>query len=171
MITGPFTFTDADGESWRITGTSTVCGSGYADIVRESDGARSVRPKAVLGPAGLSVPEDGSGAVGQHAPETDADVRGDDIGGDAGSSPASTSEAELPEVAFVPVAGRFVLVHVVEDEPDEAYVTSWDEWADAEAGCWPLEAGFRLIDTHARMRLLPGASTWEDDPNAPWLDS
>lgn len=45
---------------------------------------------------------------------------------------------------FVPVAGRFVLLHFVGGEP--AYVTSWDTFEEARPAALPLEPGFALVD-------------------------
>lgn len=58
MRTSDYSFTDATGVEWHITGYSKVCGPAYVDC-RSSDGkALTVRPVAYLGPSGLSIPED-----------------------------------------------------------------------------------------------------------------
>ena len=59
----------------------------------------------------------------------------------------------------VPVAGRFVLLHVFEEE--EGYVTSWDSWDDCDAA-FPIDKEFVLRDQETGRAWLPGSKyEWE----------
>ena len=191
MKTGPFTFTDGAGDSWRIVGTSTVCTDSYADIERERDGALSVRPKGVLRAAGLEIPEPEE-ALDPKFGGTIAEEHeryGCLICGGADCTPtccitddhetAPSLEVPEQEAEGTPQAtgavgadtfktGRFALVRVVGDE--EAYCTSWDEWAEAEAAAWPLEEGYAFIDTVAGTRLDAGSDAWTYDSHGSYSD-
>lgn len=60
--TGPHSFTDEHGKEWRVVGPYEHV-PGYAEIRRVEDDVKSVRPIAVLGPAGLSMPGTESAAT------------------------------------------------------------------------------------------------------------